>query len=106
MLVCCDSWGHKESDTTEWLNWTELNGCIKGIKVKLDWENLAKLCEDGCWRLSSEEWIRFQEAEIEDRSSQVLEGHNVMLNTGGGLKFVGMLYCCYTFTSILQAEQF
>ena len=23
-LVCCDSWGHKESDTTEWLNWTEL----------------------------------------------------------------------------------
>ena len=23
-LVCCDSWGHKELDTTEWLNWTEL----------------------------------------------------------------------------------
>ena len=23
-LVCCDSWGHKESDTTERLNWTEL----------------------------------------------------------------------------------
>ena len=22
-LVCCDSWGHKELDTTEWLNWTE-----------------------------------------------------------------------------------
>ena len=22
-LVCCDSWGHKESDTTEWLKWTE-----------------------------------------------------------------------------------
>ena len=22
-LVCCDSWGHKESDMTEWLNWTE-----------------------------------------------------------------------------------
>ena len=20
-LACCDSWGHKESDTTEWLNW-------------------------------------------------------------------------------------
>ena len=25
-LACCDSWGRKESDTTEWLNWTELNG--------------------------------------------------------------------------------
>ena len=24
-LVCYDSWDHKESDTTEWLNWTELN---------------------------------------------------------------------------------
>ena len=22
-LVCCDSWGCKESDATEWLNWTE-----------------------------------------------------------------------------------
>ena len=24
-LVCCDSWGHKESDMTEQLNWPELN---------------------------------------------------------------------------------
>ena len=24
-LVCCSPWGHKEADTTEWLNWTELN---------------------------------------------------------------------------------
>ena len=24
-LACCDSWGCKESDMTEWLNWTELN---------------------------------------------------------------------------------
>ena len=24
-LTCCNSWGHKESDTTERLNWTELN---------------------------------------------------------------------------------
>ena len=23
-LVCCNSWGRKESDTTEWLNWTEI----------------------------------------------------------------------------------
>ena len=23
-LMCCSSWGHKESDTTEWLNWTEV----------------------------------------------------------------------------------
>ena len=24
-LACCGSWGSKESDTTEWLNWTELS---------------------------------------------------------------------------------
>ena len=24
-LACCNSWGRKESDTTQWLNWTELN---------------------------------------------------------------------------------
>ena len=24
-LACCSPWGHKKSDTTEWLNWTELN---------------------------------------------------------------------------------
>ena len=27
-LACCNSWGHKESDTTEWPNWTELNWTI------------------------------------------------------------------------------
>ena len=25
VLACCNSWGHKQSDTTEWLKWTELN---------------------------------------------------------------------------------
>ena len=30
-LVCCGSWGRKESDTTEWLNWTNL----KDYKAKI-----------------------------------------------------------------------
>ena len=29
-LACCDSWGCKESDTTEWLNWTELSNFTLG----------------------------------------------------------------------------
>ena len=33
-LVCCDSWGCKESDTTERLNWTELNWSKVLAKVK------------------------------------------------------------------------
>ena len=36
-LACCDSWGHKESDTTERLNWTELNN--KGNEDQW-WANL------------------------------------------------------------------
>ena len=32
-LACCDSWGHKESDTTERLNWTELNNKKENSKI-------------------------------------------------------------------------
>ena len=28
-LAFCSSWGCKELDTTEWLNWTELNGPVR-----------------------------------------------------------------------------
>ena len=33
-LVCCDSWGHKALDTTEWLNWTELISFYLAIILK------------------------------------------------------------------------
>ena len=32
-LVCCLSWSSKESDTTEWLNWTELNHFIVSARA-------------------------------------------------------------------------
>ena len=38
-LVCCDSWDHKELDTTEWLNWTELR-----LKMKL--KSAKNLCPE------------------------------------------------------------
>ena len=31
-LACCDSWGRKESDMTEWLNWTESPYDEKNLK--------------------------------------------------------------------------
>ena len=34
-LVCCDSWGHKESDKTEWLNWTELQANLFKVWIEL-----------------------------------------------------------------------
>ena len=41
-LVCCDSWGRKESDTTEWLNWTELT------EGKFQWPTVCvtEVCKD------------------------------------------------------------
>ena len=32
-LVCCGSWGCKESDTTEQLDWTELNWIVQVSKI-------------------------------------------------------------------------
>ena len=37
-LACCDSWGRKELDTTEWLDWTELNW-TEAIHFPLTWGN-------------------------------------------------------------------
>ena len=33
-LVCCNSWGCKESDTTEWLNWTDKKNEVTRPKQK------------------------------------------------------------------------
>ena len=33
-LACCSPWGHKESDTTERLNWTELRASQVALVVK------------------------------------------------------------------------
>ena len=32
-LACYNSWGRKESDTSEWLNWTELNYCLGAMTL-------------------------------------------------------------------------
>ena len=32
-LMCCDSWGCRESDMTEWLNWTELSKSISSLNL-------------------------------------------------------------------------
>ena len=45
-LACWGSWGRKESDTTEWLNWTEL------IKLSVD-----KVCSLSCIQFCATPWI-------------------------------------------------
>ena len=38
-LACLDSWGHKESNMTEWLNWTEMNWKIPSPFLNLPWSH-------------------------------------------------------------------
>ena len=42
-LACCSSWGHKELDTTEWLNWTEHSLALPfyGTRMKTDFFPVA-----------------------------------------------------------------
>ena len=50
-LACCDSWGHKESDTTERLNWTELNLLLgEGNGKPLQYSCLENPADRGAWR--------------------------------------------------------
>ena len=36
-LGCCGSWGHKESDMTEWLNWTECSQNVSNSHCRIWW---------------------------------------------------------------------
>ena len=42
-LACCNSWGRKESDTTEWLNWTECHLLIFAISMHSINKNFLRL---------------------------------------------------------------
>ena len=49
-LVCCDSWGRKESDTTERLNWTELNWKSIVIILSRTLVNKGHTVKPGCFK--------------------------------------------------------
>ena len=42
-LVCCSPWGHKESNMTEWLNWTEPDCSTPGFPVHHQLPKLAQI---------------------------------------------------------------
>ena len=65
-LACCNSWGHKESDTTERLNWTELNIplCIYTTSLSIHlWKTLRLLPYlDYCKLLQGTQRVSFLES--------------------------------------------
>ena len=65
-LACCDSWGRKESDTTEQLNWTELIGAT----LVAQWYRICLLLwEKSVWSLDWEDLL-----EKEMATSVILPG--------------------------------
>ena len=52
--MCCSPWGHKESDTTEQLNWTELK-MPEGASLVVQW---LRLCTPtvGFWGTGFDAW--------------------------------------------------
>ena len=56
-LVCCDSWGRKESDMTERLNWTELNNYTVEVKKRFKGLDLIdKVPEELCTKVHNIVW--------------------------------------------------
>ena len=46
-LVCCNLWGHKYSDTTKWLNWSELNR----FKLTILYFHISNLLKSGFYEV-------------------------------------------------------
>ena len=49
-LACCDSWGRKESDTTERLNWTELKSKLRYHLTVVRMVIIKKSTNNKFWR--------------------------------------------------------
>ena len=47
-MACCDSWGCKESDMTERLNWTELNWIEQRVHHEKCWAEWSTSCSQEC----------------------------------------------------------
>ena len=56
-LACCDSWGRKESDMTEWLNWTE--GDIRPVSFCNVSDEFSITRE----RKGARDWVRLADTE-------------------------------------------
>ena len=62
-LTCCSSWGHEESDTAEWLNWTGLNWISYSWQIRFEVGvsfALFLTCNLLVVAIAEEKWVRGQ----------------------------------------------
>ena len=74
-LACCNSWSSKESDTTEWLNWTELtNFLAEALQL---WWTVQKHAQEKLPHIRGQGW-QLGRATTCLRSGAAAEGSNTM----------------------------
>ena len=100
VLACCSPWGLKESDTTEWLNWTELI-------LHLD-ANQSKNCAQGDHALLPEHY-NTSHCMLQD-GSHILEGISPVWSPLPGKAIKATLFyltqnCVSTFLFITAAQR-
>ena len=61
-LACCFSWGRKESETTEQLNWTELNWCRWHHPYGRKWRKTKEPLDES-ERGELKSWLKSQHSE-------------------------------------------
>ena len=101
-LACCDSWGCKESDTTEWLNWTELKHEISLKKIR--WRHqkcyivspLFQKLQLHQWGCYNKYIICFQQSVLATTSptDDVFKRKPSVLILGNSLDLYLVLFCC------------
>ena len=70
-LACCDSWGYRELDTTERLNWTELMKVnMKVVHSYLTLCNLMDSTVHGILQARILEWVAFPFSQLRDSTLQ------------------------------------
>ena len=87
-LACCSPWGHKESDMTEWLNWTE------GDKTK--WPGLERRHRRSVLDLTGAQLRAECKTSTEEEMSRRLEGVQMWTSTDILWLLWGLLACAHS----------
>ena len=103
-LACCDSWGCKDLDTTEWLNWTELNWYVPLASQLARWvKNLLAMQETQELQIKSLSWEDLLKKDMATHSSilawritwteEPRGRHSISSQSGKQLKLLNMHTC-------------